>query len=203
MGQLVATAVQNEDRARAKEVDRETLAGCKARDPMAFRAFVAGYERAVFALLSRMLGRGPHVQDLAQETFLRAYRAFPGFDLEAQARPSTWLLTIAVRLAINAKKELARSARPISFLDGAEMVHASTPETERARRELGRAIERAAAELSDDQRAVFLLAQFHGLSIAEIASALEIPENTVKTRLFRARSHLRGRLASYAKGLQR
>src|SRR5690349_4158840 len=108
MGQLVATAVEGEQRARATEVDRETLARCKARNPVAFRAFVEAYERALFALLSRMLGRGPHVQDLAQETFLRAYRAFPAFDLEAAARPSTWLLTIAVRLAMNARKNAAR-----------------------------------------------------------------------------------------------
>jgi RNA polymerase sigma-70 factor (ECF subfamily) len=86
------------------EVDRVTLAGCKTQDSAAFRAFVSTYERAVFALLSRVLGRGPHVEDLAQETFLRAYRAFPRFDVDVEARPSTWLLTIAVRLALNAKK---------------------------------------------------------------------------------------------------
>jgi RNA polymerase sigma-70 factor, ECF subfamily len=199
MGQLVATGVDFEKRARAVEVDRATLVGCKARDPMAFRAFVLGYEKAVFGLLSRMLERGPHVQDLAQETFLRAYRAFPAFDIEAAARPSTWLLTIAVRLAVNARKRVAR-APTVSLFDAAEIAHASTPETERARRELGRAIASAAAELSDEQRAAFILAQFHGLSIIEIAGVLEIPENTVKTRLFRARSHLRARLERFAKG---
>src|SRR5205085_2861984 len=81
------------------ELDRATLLRCKARDPMAFRAFVVRYERAVFALLSRVLGHGPHVEDLAQEAFLKAYRAFPSFDVDAPARPSTWLLTIATRLA--------------------------------------------------------------------------------------------------------
>ncbi len=75
---------------RDREIDRATLVRCKSGDPLAFRAFVVRYERPVFALLSRMLGSGPHVEDLAQETFLRAYRAFPGFDPDGAARPSTW-----------------------------------------------------------------------------------------------------------------
>jgi RNA polymerase sigma-70 factor (ECF subfamily) len=183
----------------APQVDRQTLLDCVAQNPEAFRAFVLAYERSVFALISRVLGRGPHVQDLAQETFLRAYRAFPRFDIDAGARPSTWLLTIAVRLALNARKKVARSA-PISLLAAAQLAHESTPETEGARRELGRAITAAAAELSDEQRAAFVLAQFHGLSIAEIAQALGIPENTVKTRLFRARAHMRAKLVPFEKG---
>ena len=204
MGQLLMSGIESkrtdED---AAEVDAATLAACKRQDHEAFRAFVLGYQRAVFALLSRMLGRGPHVQDLAQETFLRAFRAFPRFDLDAEARPSTWLLTIAVRLALNAKKKLARAPLPLSLVHEADVGQTSTPETERARRELGRAINGAAAELSDDQRAAFVLAQFHGLSIAEIAHALDVPENTVKTRLFRARAHMRARLAPFEKGRHR
>jgi RNA polymerase sigma-70 factor (ECF subfamily) len=75
----------------------------------------------------------------------------------------------------------------------------ATPETERARRELGRAIARAADELSDDQRAAFVLSEFHGMSLVDIAAALDIPEGTVKTRLFRARAQLRERLAVFQK----
>src|SRR3954453_14488095 len=86
-------------------LDGAGLARCRAQDPMAFRAFVVRYERMVFALLSRMLGHGPEVEDLAQETFVRAYRAFPDFDLTGAAKPSTWLLTIATRLALDARKK--------------------------------------------------------------------------------------------------
>src|SRR5450432_2604074 len=85
-------------------LDAALLARCCAQDPMAFRTFVVRYERMVFALLSRMLGRGPHVEDLAQETFLRAFRAFPSFDLDNVSKPSTWLLTIATRLAIDERR---------------------------------------------------------------------------------------------------
>ncbi len=178
--------------AAGAEIDRAVLLRCKARDPIALRAFVVRYERPVFALLSRMLGRGPHVEDLAQETFLRAFRALSGFDVDRDAGPSTWLLTIATRLALDVRKR--RSVRLEPLGDAGDVADASTPETERARHELGRAIERAAAELSDDQRAAFVLAEFHGLSIAEIAAAIEAPEATVKTRLFRARQHMQRRL---------
>src|SRR5262245_57070430 len=87
-----------------EELDGATLARCQRRDPMAFRAFVVRYQAPVFALLSRMLGHGPLVEDLAQETFLRAFRAFPTFSLDGAAKPSTWLLTIATRLALDARK---------------------------------------------------------------------------------------------------
>jgi RNA polymerase sigma-70 factor (ECF subfamily) len=183
----------HEDRERyAGEIDRSTLARLRARDEMAFRAFVVRYERPVFALLSRMLGRGPHVEDIAQETFLRAFRALPKFDPEGAARPSTWLLTIATRLALDARK---RHVVPTTTLDDASAIALSdTPEGDRARRELGRAIERAASELPDDQRAAFVLAELHGFTMAELARALLVPEATAKTKLFRAREKMRTRL---------
>jgi RNA polymerase sigma-70 factor (ECF subfamily) len=190
---LFVMAARSEAEARSAsrpaDLDASLLVRCKAQDPVAFRAFVVRYERAVFALLSRLLGHGTHVEDLAQEAFLRAYRAFPTFDVTRDAKPSTWLLTIATRLALDAKKKRRFEPRPIG--EARDVAIAATPETERARRELGRAIARAAEALSDDQRAAFVLAEFHGLSIAEIASALEIPENTAKTRLFRAREQMR------------
>src|SRR5688572_1367834 len=142
------------------EIARDVLAGCKARDPIAFRAFVMRYQRPVFALLSRILGHGPHLEDLAQEVFLRAFRAFPGFDLDASARPSTWLLTIATRLALDAKKRVALVTVPIE--EAEPPVAHDTPETEHQRTQLRASIARAAAALPEDQRAAFVLAEFHG-----------------------------------------
>jgi RNA polymerase sigma-70 factor (ECF subfamily) len=171
------------------------------QDQLAFRAFVVRYERPVFALLSRLLGHGPHVEDLAQEAFLRAFRAFPAFDLTGPATPSTWLLTIATRLALDLKKRAVIQTSPIESVaqDGRapeQAIAPGTPETERQRRELGIAISRAADRLPDEQRAAFVLAEFHGLSTAEIAHALDVNENTAKTRLFRARAALREALAA-------
>ena len=174
------------------ELDRTTLERCRARDPLAFRAFVVRYQRAVFGCLSRMLGHGPHVEDLAQEVFLRAYRALPAFDLDGAAKPSTWLLTIATRAALDARKRRVIPIRPMD--DARDVSHGATPETERARAELGKRIERAAEALSDEQRAAFVLCEFHGFSMEQIAAAMGIPEATAKTRLFRARERMRAEL---------
>jgi RNA polymerase sigma-70 factor, ECF subfamily len=175
-------------RSAPAELGRDVLVRCKAQDPMAFRAFVVRYERPVFALISRMLGRGPHVEDLAQDVFLRAYRAFPGFDLDHAAKPSTWILTIATRAALDAKK---RAVLPTVPIDAARRASTGiTPETEARRTELRASIARAADALPDDQRAAFVLAEFHDLTMAEIATILDVPENTVKTRIHRARTKL-------------
>jgi RNA polymerase sigma-70 factor (ECF subfamily) len=195
------TVPPTKDDASPRELDAAALARCKAGDPMAFRAFVLRYERPVFALLSRMLGRGPHIEDLAQETFLRAFRALPDFDAEHGARASTWLLTIATRLALDARK---RKTIPSVPLDEVRPVQGSaTPEGELGRARMGRAIVEGVSALSDDQRAAFVLAEFHGLSLAEIARAVGVSENTIKTRLFRAREHMRERLAAWREEMSR
>jgi RNA polymerase sigma-70 factor (ECF subfamily) len=175
--------------AASEELDRATLARCRAGDAVAFRAFVVRYQRPVFACLSRMLGAGPHIEDLAQDVFVRAFRAFPTFDVDAEARPVTWLLTIATRVALNARK---RRVLPFAPLDDATHVaHPATPETERARTELAGLIERAARALPDDQRVALVLAEYHGFSMSEIAAAMGVAEATAKTRLHRAREKMR------------
>jgi RNA polymerase sigma-70 factor (ECF subfamily) len=179
-------------RPRLEELDGATLARAQAHDPVAMRALVVRYQRPVFALLSRLVGRGPHVEDLAQEAFLKAFRSLPGFEPAGAARLSTWLLTIATRLALDARRR--KRLPSVSLDDAPPVASASTPETETARRELGHAIARAAAGLSDDMRAAFLLADVHGFTMKEIAEALSIPENTAKTRVFRAREQMRERL---------
>lgn len=179
--------------ARVEEIDRAVLERARAMDPVAMRAFVVRYQRQVFALLSRVMGPGPHVDDAAQDTFLKAFRALPAFDPAGPARVSTWLLTIATRTALDVRK---RKRFPLAQLDAADAVPAgATPESEHARGELRAAIARAAAELSDDMRAAFVLADVHGFTMGEIAAALGIPENTAKTRVHRARQHMRERLA--------
>jgi RNA polymerase sigma-70 factor, ECF subfamily len=176
-------------RAPDGELDADTLARCRLGDAGAVRAFVVRYERTVFAFLSRSLGRGVHVEDLAQEVFLRACRALPRLDPAREAKVSTWLLTIARHVVVDARR---RRGLEVATLDaGLDGETPGTPETERARRALGRAIEVAAAELTADQRDVFILAEFHGLDMLEISAVVGAPENTVKTRLFRARSRLR------------
>jgi RNA polymerase sigma-70 factor (ECF subfamily) len=176
------------------ELERGVLVRCQAGERAALRAFVEHHERAVFALLSRIIGRVPEVEDLAQETFLRAIRALPGFEVDGAARLSTWLLTIATRLALDVCRKRSRERRSALEHDA---VTASTPEHEVQRAELRGAIASAIDELSPDQRAAFVLAEFHGFGLDDIAAALQTPKGTVKTRLFRARAKLSRALAQH------
>jgi RNA polymerase sigma-70 factor (ECF subfamily) len=179
---------------RKVEAERDVLVACRAQLPEAFHLFVLLYQDRVFAFLERMLVRSSGIEDLAQETFLRAYRAFPRFDVDGVARPSTWLLTIAARLALNERRRernAPKGAEPLS------QPAAPTPETEMENRELACAIRDAAGALPEDQRAAFILAEFHDVSVAEMARILEVPENTVKTRLYRARVRMQALLAPW------
>jgi RNA polymerase sigma-70 factor (ECF subfamily) len=171
------------------ELDAETFEACRRGCHRALRLFVLRYQSMVFAFLSRTLGAGPHVEDLAQEVFLRACRGLASFDAGGAARPSTWLLTIASRVAIDARRRRRVPTAPLDAEFGVSSPE--TPETERRRVEIGRALARAAAQLSDEQRDAFVLAEFHDLDTKAIAAVLGVREATAKTRLFRARERLR------------
>lgn len=173
-----------------QELDIAVIEACRARDPKALRVWVARYERPVFAFLSRSLGAGPHVEDLAQEVFARAFTALDRFDPNGPARLSTWMLGIARRVAQEQRRK--RAIPLLHPADVAKLVHdPGTPDQAHDRRCIAEAFERAAAQLSEDQLDAFLLAEFHGLSMSEIASILEVPESTAKTRLHRAKEKLR------------
>jgi RNA polymerase sigma-70 factor, ECF subfamily len=174
---------------RSDDLDPMTVELCRAGEPWAVEQFVSRYQNVVFAFLSRALGPGPHIEDLAQEVFLRACRALPRFEPDGAARLSTWLLTIASRVAIDARRKRLVPVRPLGA--GREVADPITPETERRRAEIGHAIAEAAAQLPDDQRDAFVLAELHGLEMKEIGRVLGIPENTAKTRIHRARERLR------------
>jgi RNA polymerase sigma-70 factor, ECF subfamily len=179
-----------------REIDDLTLRRAQRGDERACRDLVVHYQRPVFALLGRMLcgsGRRGLLEDLARETFLRVFRELPRFSIIGAARLSSWILTIATRLALD---ELRRRRPGLVPLEAA----ARLPNGEGAvataeRRALGAAITRAAAELPPEARAVFLLRDFHDLQYQEIARALEIDLGTVKSRLWRARAAIRAAVA--------
>ena len=185
----------------AREIDDLTLARAQRGEPAASRALVERYQRAVFSLLGRMLfqsGREALVEDLAQETFLRAFRALPDFIPGGPARLSSWILTIATRLALDElRKRPPEAALPEEIGAPAE---ATTPERAADQRRLERALVAAIAHLSPDHRAVFLLREMHELDYQEIARALEVDVGTVKSRLSRARERLRAALGEVHDG---
>lgn len=179
---------------RAPELDEVTLLRAQRGDDAACRALVSRYERPVFALIGRLVGHGHRalVEDLAQDTFLRTFRALAGFDRAGPAKLSTWILTIATRLAID---ELRRVVPPRAPLEAAEAVAvAPRGEAEVERRLLGARLAAALAELPVDQRAVVLLSDVHECSLDEIARGLALELGTVKSRLSRARARLRAAL---------
>jgi RNA polymerase sigma-70 factor (ECF subfamily) len=182
-----------EGSAPTRELDELTLARAQKGERQAWSALVAHYQGPVFALISRLLGRqrgSAAYEDLAQETFLRVFRALPGFDRGGPARLSTWILTIASRLAVS---ELRR--RPAEYLLPVESAGGRTVHEEAERRALGRALEQAMEELPPVYRAAFVLRELHDLSHEEIARALDVEIGTVKSRLARARQGLAAALA--------
>jgi RNA polymerase sigma-70 factor, ECF subfamily len=183
----------------SRELDEITLLRARRGDADACRALVRRYEGPVFALLGRMLGPrglGGLVEDVAQEVFLRVFRALPGFDPRGAARLSTWVLCIASRLAINELQRKRPSAGPLPE----ELADEARGDTGVARRELRRALYEAIAALTPEQQAAFVLREYHGLRDDEIARALDLEVNAVKARLHRARARLRETLSEVDRG---
>ncbi len=181
--------------ARASDEIAPALLSAAARgERPAATAFVRHYQARVVAMIARMLqpsGLGALVEDVAQETFIRALRALPRFDPQGPGKPSTWLLSIAVRLAIN---ELQRKRPRLVEVDQLMTRSSDSADAQSERRELAASLREAVAELAPEYRAAFLLREYEGLSYQEIADELQLELGTVKSRLGRAREQLRRRL---------
>ena len=180
---------------RARELDDLTLARAQHGDAAAFRALVETYQDAVFALVWRLRGRhaaAAEIEDIAQTTFLGVYRALPRFRAAGPAKLSTWILTIATRAVLKSR----RGDREIVELE--DLPQLPTQVARIAQRSFADALALALDALPAAYRAVFVLHAYHELDHAEIATALEIEPGTVKSRLSRAREHLRAHLKEFA-----
>lgn len=172
--------------------DELALRRAQRGEERAWRDLIARFQQPVHALIWRMLaGRARHrAEDLTQETFVRVLRALPRFDPAGPAKLSTWILTIAARLAWNELR------RPETAALEHEPPAAERTDAGAERRRLGDAIAAGVAALPDGQRAVLVLREYHDLDYAEIAGVLELDEGTVKSRLSRARTALRAHLVA-------
>lgn len=179
----------------------EIVTRAQAGDRAACRELIVRHQGAVGGLLRRLLagsGLAALTEDLAQETFLRAFAALGRFDPHGPARLSTWLLTIATRLALQA---IARRRLPTHPLEESTIAAPGCADDEAPdRAALGRRIAAAVGALPAAHRAVFLLREYHGLEYTEIAQALAIDLGTVKSRLSRARTNLRAALKDVRHG---
>lgn len=183
-----ATGATGRRAGRSVELPGVVLEGARVGDPAACRELVQAFQGIVFAQLRGMmvpLGRAASVEDLAQETFLRAFRALHRFEGPTSGlRP--WLATIATRVALN---ELRRRRPRVQELD---VVCEELPSgRDDPRQVVGRGVQAAIAELPDGFRAAFLLRELHGLDYGEISEVLGCDLGTVKSRLSRARARLR------------
>ena len=158
----------------------------------AFRLLVLRYQRMVFSFLGRFLFQTQVLEDLAQETFLRAYRNIATYDAERGASFSTWLVTIARNLAINEKaKKQPTSDHPESSMEATQDVSEQGPQGILEKRNLHSKVQNALNKLPEKFHAVVVLSYFEELSLEEIAHLEKCPVGTVKSRVFRGKQILR------------
>ena len=179
--------------------DEELVARSIGGDLDSFNQLVVRWERPIYALAYRVIGREEDARDVCQETFLRAFRALRGF--KGQAKFSSWLYRITLNLCrdwIRRERRAPTAQAPegvdLVELASSEQADVETVEDLVSRRLLGQAVAKAMAQLPDDQRTAIILKEYHGLTFQEIADLLECPLSTVKTRLYQGLSVLRRQL---------
>jgi len=176
--------------------DEELVEACQSGEASAFDVLVARWEDRIRGAAYRFLGSDEEARDVAQEAFLRAYKAIGTFKMEA--RFSSWLYQIATNLCRDRLRR--RKTRAVVSLEALEeagpmMVETRPGAHERLlERDLARAVRRAVDELPEEQREVVILKEYQDLTFLEIAQALDVPVSTVKTRLYRGLGQLRLRL---------
>jgi RNA polymerase sigma-70 factor (ECF subfamily) len=178
--------------------DEELVARSMSGDVDSFNQLIVRWERPIYALAYRVLGHEEDARDVCQDTFLRAYRALPGF--KGQAKFSSWLYRIALNLCrdwIRRQRRAPVSQMP-EDLDPSEIGIDAGPvesiEDLVARRELTAIVEEAMRSLSEEQRTAIILKEYHGMTFQEIADMQGCPLSTVKTRLYQGLSLLRKQL---------
>jgi RNA polymerase sigma-70 factor (ECF subfamily) len=178
------------------DADAELVERARRGDMRAFEMLVVKYQRRIERLIGRMVRDTDLVQDIAQETFIRAYRALPQF--RGESAFYTWLYRIGVN---SAKKALADLKRDPLVLESArqneegeetsrvenELSDGETPEALLASKEIAAAVNAAIAALSEELRQAITLREIEGLSYEEIAEVMDCPIGTVRSRIFRAR----------------
>ena len=168
---------------------QQTLAGNR----QAFRLVVLRYQRPLFRFPGLLGFRGARAEDLAQETFLRAFKALRSFD-PARAAFSTWLFTIAKRLAIGEWRR-ARHEQNAPAASAEASSPAPDPAQSALLAERTRRVERALQALPEQLRSTFFFSQINELTLEEVAELEGCAVGTVKSRIFRAREQLRLALA--------
>jgi RNA polymerase sigma-70 factor, ECF subfamily len=184
-----------------REVDQALVERAQGGDQKAFDQLVSKYQRKLERLLSRYVRDAVEVEDVAQEAFIKAYRALPGF--RGDSAFYTWLYRIGINTAKNYLVAQGRRA-PTStgfdaeeaegFDDAALLRDINTPESLLMTKQIGETVNAAMAALPEELRRAIMLREIDGLSYEEIAATMDCPIGTVRSRIFRAREAVAGRL---------
>ena len=184
-----------------READLALVERVQRGDKKAFELLVIKYQRKIMRLLSRIIRDPVEVEDVAQEAFIKAYRALPQF--RGESAFYTWLYRIAVNTAKNhlvASKRRPTGSATYESEDGEtfdqtdNLSDINTPEAAFASREIAETVNQAIDALPEELRTAIVLREIEGLSYDEIAEAMGCPIGTVRSRIFRAREAIAGRL---------
>lgn len=175
------------------QADQELVLRVKNGDKRAFDLLVIKYQHRIMALVARYVRDSGDVQDVTQEAFIKAYKAIPKFRGDSQFY--TWMYRIAINTAKN--HLVSRSRRPPGsdidiqdaehFESATQLKDIETPENHMAGEELRATVRKALSNLPEDLRTAVTLREFDGLSYEEIASVMDCPVGTVRSRIFRGR----------------
>jgi len=177
-----------------RDIDQQLVVRVQRGDKAAFDLLVSKYQRKIFRLLSRLIRDQAEVEDIAQEAFIKAYRALPNF--RGDSAFYTWLYRIAINTAKNHLVSQGRRAPTTTeadieeaetFDDGDHLRDLNTPESMLLSKQVGEAVNRAIDQLPEDLRTAIVLREIEGLSYEEIAESMSCPIGTVRSRIFRAR----------------
>ena len=184
-----------------RDVDQQLVERAQGGDKQAFGLLVSKYQRKLGRLLSRFIRDPGEVEDVAQEAFIKAYRALPSF--RGDSAFYTWLYRIGINTAKNYLVAMGRRAPTTtefdadeaeSFEDGDQLRDINTPESVLASKEIAATVQKAMEDLPDELRTAIELREIEGLSYEEIASIMNCPIGTVRSRIFRAREAIAARL---------
>jgi RNA polymerase sigma-70 factor (ECF subfamily) len=177
-----------------REIDQQLVERVQRGDKAAFDLLVSKYQRKIFRLLSRLIRDSAEIEDVAQEAFVKAYRALPNF--RGESAFYTWLYRIAINTAKNYLVSQGRRAPTTTeneiedaetFDDGEYLRDLNTPDSMLLTKQVAEAVNRAIDQLPEDLRTAIVLRELEGLSYEEIAESMNCPIGTVRSRIFRAR----------------
>ncbi|HSI43834.1 MAG TPA: RNA polymerase sigma factor RpoE [Methylotenera sp.] len=184
-----------------REIDHELVLRAQRGDKRAFGMLVDKYQRKLGRLLSRMIRDQAEIEDVVQESFIKAYRALPNF--RGDSAFYTWLYRIGINTAKNYLVSIGR--RPTvstdieiedaeNFEDGNELRTMETPESALMTKEIAQTVNDTVAGLPEELRTAITLRELEGLSYEEIAVIMNCPIGTVRSRIFRARETIAAKL---------